>query len=303
MNKMEQHVSEEQVGVRLDKVLSLSQTGYSRQQIQEWIKAQAVLVNGGKTKANYRCKLEDIITVTIPVVEELAIEAEDIPLDIVYEDDDLLVINKVKGMLVHPTHTVKSHTLVNGLLHHCKTLSDLSGEERPGIVHRLDKDTSGLLVVAKNNDTHDNLKEQFKARTVKRVYEAIVHGNVAHEVGIVKAPIGRDPNNRLRMAVTDTGKYAETNFTVLQSFNQYTHVQCQLKTGRTHQIRVHMKYMNHPIVGDAIYTRKKSNIAPSQVLFARELGFIHPRTGEALRFAAEQPTYFAKIVERLKKIT
>src|SRR5699024_1995739 len=188
------------------------------------------------------------------------------------------VINKPKGLLVHPTPTVTSMTLVNGLMYHCSQLSDIGGNERPGIVHRLDKDTSGILVIAKDNKTHEHLKNQFQTKTVKRIYEAICFGVMSHTKGVIKAPIGRNPNNRLQMAVVPSGKKAETHFRVLTKYRQHTHVECELKTGRTHQIRVHLKYMNHPIVGDEVYCRKKTNLIKGQALFAKQLGFIHPHS-------------------------
>src|SRR5699024_9827592 len=215
-------------------------------------------------------------------------------------DDYLLVANKPKGMLVHPTHQVKTSTLVNALKYHCDTLSDISGEDRPGIVHRLDQETSGLLVVAKDNQTHEALKVQFQEQTVLRVYEAVTYGVIQHHQGIIQAPIGRNPKNRLQMAVVTGGKESETHFRVLQRFQQYTHVECELKTGRTHQIRVHLKYMDHPVVGDELYTRKKTGLVKGQALFAKKLGFVHPYTKEHMQFEIEQPAYFKHLLEKLQ---
>lgn len=297
-------VTEENNGVRLDKLLTNLNDEYSRQQVQTWIKKQNVKVNNEQTKANYRCKTDDIIEWNI--VEEdiqITIEAENIPLQILYEDEYLLVINKPKGMLVHPTHTVKSGTLVNALKYYTKQLSTIGGEERPGIVHRLDQDTSGALVVAKDDATHEYLKNQFKNKSVLRIYEAVVFGVIPHDKGVIKAPIGRNPKNRLEMAVVSSGKEAETHFQVLHRYSQYTHVQCELKTGRTHQIRVHMKYMNHPIIGDELYCRKKSSLIKGQALFARELGFIHPKTEEWMSFVVEHPSYFKHLLERLSNMS
>lgn len=296
-------VTEKEQGDRLDKIVKHLNETYSRQQIQAWIKQKNVTVNEEVQKANYRLKSGDQIAWRIPEEKQLMIEKEDTPLDILYEDDFLLVINKPKGMLVHPTPTVKKNTLVNALKFHTSSLSDLGGEERPGIVHRLDQDTSGALVVAKDNKTHEHLKNQFKNHSVIRIYEAVVFGVIAHDKGIIKAPIGRNPKKRLEMAVVKNGKQAETHFQVLQRFKQYTHVQCELKTGRTHQIRVHMKYMNHPIVGDEVYCRKKSTLIKGQALFAKQLSFVHPYTKERLTFIVEYPPYFNNLLEKIMKIS
>lgn len=293
-------VTEEDVDVRLDKLLTKLNENYSRQQIQTWIKEQLVTVNDEQYKANYKCKLGDRIQWEIPEEEEIEIKPESIPLDILYEDDYLIVINKAKGMLVHPTQTETSGTLVNALMYHCKQLSNLNGDERPGIVHRLDKDTSGLLVAAKDNVTHEQLKVQFQEQTVERIYEAIVFGVISHSSGIIKAPIGRNPKNRLQMAVVSDGKYAETHFRVIERFKEHTHVQCELKTGRTHQIRVHLKYMNHPIVGDELYVRKKSTLIQGQALFAKLLSFHHPHTNERMTFTIDRPKDFEKLLHFLR---
>ena len=296
-------IMEEEEGTRLDKLLTNINTEYSRQQIQQWIKGNNVTVNNKIQKANYKCKDGDIIEWSIPVEQSTEIKAEPIPLDILFEDDYLLIVNKPKGMLVHPTHSVTTNTLVNGLLHHCKHLSNLSGDDRPGIVHRLDKDTSGALLIAKDNDTHEHLKKQFQERTVTRIYEAICFGIMSHSKGVIKAPIGRNPKNRLQMAVVEDGREAETHFRVLKRFQQYTYVECELKTGRTHQIRVHLKYMNHPIVGDEVYCRKKSSLIKGQALFSRELGFTHPKTGERKTFAVDQPKDFKNLLQRLENMS
>lgn len=294
-------VREDEVDDRLDKLLVQQDSTVSRQQIQTWIKDQLVTVNDKFVKPNYRCKLNDEIVWEFPVEENAvnSIQAENIPLPILYEDEYLLVINKPKGMLVHPTHKTKKGTLVNALVYHYDTLSTVSGESRPGIVHRLDQQTSGVMVIAKDDTTHIHLSDQFKARTVTRIYEAIVYGVMQHDQGIIKAPIGRHPKNRLKRTVVENGKEAETHFQVLHYFRDYTHVQCQLMTGRTHQIRVHLKYMNHPIVGDEMYTRRKQQFSHGQALFARELSFDHPQTGERLTFSVEQPTYFKNMLEKL----
>ncbi len=297
------HIMEEEAGTRLDKLLTNINTEYSRQQIQQWIKGNYVFVNNEKQKANYKCKYGDIIEWNIPIAQTMDIKAEPIPLNILFEDEYLLVINKPKGMLVHPTQSVMTNTLVNGLLYHCKHLSNLSGDDRPGIVHRLDKDTSGVLVIAKDNETHEQLKKQFQERTVTRIYEAVCFGVLSHSKGVIKAPIGRNPKNRLQMAVVENGREAETHFRVLKRFQQYTYVECELKTGRTHQIRVHLKYMNHPIVGDEVYCRKKSSLIKGQALYAKELGFIHPKTGEKKTFTVEQPEDFNNLLQRLENMS
>ncbi|MEI3610966.1 RluA family pseudouridine synthase [Pseudogracilibacillus sp. SO30301A] len=297
------HIMEEEAGIRLDKLLTNINTEYSRQQIQQWIKGDYVSVNNEKQKANYKCKYGDIIKWDIPIAQTMEIKAEPIPLDILYEDEYLLVVNKPKGMLVHPTQSVMTNTLVNGLLHHCEYLSNLSGDDRPGIVHRLDKDTSGALLIAKDNETHEDLKKQFQDQTVTRIYEAVCFGVLSHSKGIIKAPIGRNPKNRSQMAVVENGREAETHFRVLKRFQQYTYVECELKTGRTHQIRVHLKYMNHPIVGDEVYCRKKSSLIKGQALYAKELGFIHPKTGVKKTFTVEQPEDFNNLLQRLENMS
>ncbi|MBO1005211.1 RluA family pseudouridine synthase [Pseudogracilibacillus auburnensis] len=303
MNKNQYKITEEDEGVRLDKLLASVNESYSRHQVQTWIKNKDVTVNNQPQKANYRCKQNDLIEWHIQEVKQEKVEPEKIPLDILYEDDDVIVINKPKGMLVHPTQTVKSNTLVNALKFHTTHLSDLGGEERPGIVHRLDQDTSGALVIAKDNETHAHLKNQFKNKSVIRIYEAVVFGVMAHDKGVIKAPIGRNPKNRLEMAVVSGGKEAETHFRVIKRFQQYTHVQCELKTGRTHQIRVHMKYIQHPIVGDEVYCRKKSPLIKGQALFAKQLRFIHPKTNEWMTFTVEQPPQFKHLLKKLQNMS
>lgn len=296
MNEQVHIVAEEESGIRLDKLLVQLNKQYSRQQIQTWIKAGMVTVNNKIVKANYVCKAADKITWTIPKQQTTEILPENIPLEIVYEDDFLIVINKPAGMVMHPTQSVRSGTLVNALKHYTSHLSTVSGKERPGIVHRLDQDTSGLVVVAKDDVTHEYLKAQFKDQAVTRIYEAVVVGNLQHQRGIIRAPIGRDPNNRLKMTVTDTGKFAETHFRVLQHYNGYTHVECKLITGRTHQIRVHFQYINHPIFGDPLYNRKKTDVIGHQALFAKTLCFKHPLTHEKLTFTIDQPEAFKKVL-------
>jgi len=297
MSNFKHRVQEHEIGERLDKVLVPLNKSYARHQIQSWIKAGNVLVNGQVVKANYKCRQDDLVSWYIEEKEEITIKAEDIPLEIVYEDDSLIVINKPKGMLVHPTEKIHQGTLVNALKYHSPNLSNLSGEERPGIVHRLDQYTSGLMVACKDNESHEDLKKQFKEQSVTRQYEAIVYGLLAHEKGVIKAPIGRNPKNRLKRAVVDDGKYAETRFHVLGRGAQHTHLACQLMTGRTHQIRVHLKYINHPIVGDPLYSRKQTKDIKEQALFAKTLGFIHPQSKEYMEFTIEAPDDFAHLLK------
>ncbi|WP_010649435.1 RluA family pseudouridine synthase [Oceanobacillus massiliensis] len=295
-------VTEEQNKMRLDKVLSEINPDRSRSQIQNWISKDHVLVNGEPAKANYKCQAGDELKWSIPEVVELNIQAEDIPLSIVYEDSDLLVVNKPKGMVVHPSAGHQSGTLVNALLYHCQDLSGINGVERPGIVHRIDKDTSGLLVVAKNDHTHTHLSEQLSNKDIKRKYEAIVHGEISHESGLIDAPIGRDPKDRQKMGVVDNGKPAVTHFNVIEHFPDFTHVECQLETGRTHQIRVHMRYIGFPLVGDPKYGPRKTLDADGQALHAKLLGFEHPRTKEWLEFEVEAPAVFQKVLDTIKKM-
>src|SRR5690606_11564893 len=280
-----QHVvTEKENKLRIDKLLADINPEQSRSQVQGWITKGLVKVNNEIIKANYKCQVGDIITWNTPEIETLDIEPENIPLDIVYEDQDLLVVNKPKGMVVHPSAGHQSGTLVNALLYHCNDLSGINGVERPGIVHRIDKDTSGLLVVAKSDKAHISLAEQLANKDVERKYEAVVHGEINHDTGMIDAPIGRDPNDRQRMSVVDNGKHAVTHFQVLQRFNDFTHVECQLETGRTHQIRVHMRYIGFPLVGDPKYGPRKTMDTNGQVLHAKVLGFRHPITDEWLRF-------------------
>lgn len=302
MRTLEHIISNKEAGQRLDKILVNLNKNVSRQQVQSLIKEKRVFVNGVNKKANYICKHGDEIKWR--VLEEqkpTPIEAEKIPLHILYEDDFLIVINKPKGMLVHPTNVTRTGTLVNALKYYTDQLSSISGEERPGIVHRLDQDTSGLLVVAKDDETHEHVKKQFQMRTVKRVYEAVVAGVVANDNGIIRAPIGRDPKNRLKMNVVYDGKEAETHYTVIERFQQATHVQCELKTGRTHQIRVHMKYINHPILGDKIYNNKKTQLIDRQALFAKQLCFHHPINNEWKCFTVGYPKDFDHLLQSLRK--
>ncbi|CAM3411758.1 RluA family pseudouridine synthase [Aeromicrobium ponti] len=299
MEKMEHIIPEEQAGERIDKVLSTLNAEWSRTQVQQWIKDGNVLVNGQKPKTNYKSTVNDQIEITIPEPEELDVVPEEMNLDIYYEDQDVLVVNKPKGMVVHPAAGHGTGTLVNGLMAHCKDLSGINGVMRPGIVHRIDKDTSGLLMVAKNDLAHESLVNQLMKKTVTRKYRAIVHGVIPHDYGTVDAPIARDPKDRQSMTVVDNGKHAVTHFHVLERFKDFTLVECQLETGRTHQIRVHMKYIGYPLAGDPKYGPKKTLDLGGQALHAGVLGFDHPRTGEYLEFEAPLPSYFQELIDNL----
>lgn len=301
MEKMEHIILDEQAGERIDKVLTSINKEWSRTQVQLWIKEGHVLVNGQNIKTNYKCSEDDHIIIEIPEPEELNVVPEDMDLDIYYEDHDVLVVNKPKGMVVHsaPGHT--TGTLVNGLMAHCNDLSGINGVMRPGIVHRIDKDTSGLLMVAKNDLAHESLVNQLVEKSVTRKYRAIVHGVIPHDYGTIDAPIARDQKDRQSMAVVDNGKRAVTHFQVLQRFEEFTFVECQLETGRTHQIRVHMKYIGYPLAGDPKYGPRKTLQIDGQALHAGVLGFVHPRTGEYLEFEAPLPEYFEQLLAALKK--
>ena len=301
MSTYNYEVTEEQAKKRIDKLLAEQLEEVSRSQIQLWIEQGHVTVNSKEVKANYKCQAGDNIQWSIPETEPLQVEAENIPLHILYEDADVLVVNKPRGMVVHPSAGHETGTLVNALLHHCNDLSGINGIERPGIVHRIDKDTSGLLVVAKNDYAHIHLSKQLSEKRVERKYEAIVHGAIPHEKGLVEAPIGRDPKDRQRMAVTEKGKPAITHFRVIERFPDYTHIECALETGRTHQIRVHMKYIGYPLLGDSKYGPRKTWDTNGQILHAKKLGFLHPRKKEWMEFETELPEYFTEVLEQIKK--
>lgn len=287
-------------GNRLDKALA-DLTTLSRSQANEEIKKGTVLVNGKAAKAKYAVKVGDVITYEIPEDETLDYEAEDIPLDIIYEDEDVAVINKPQGMVVHPSAGHTSGTLVNALMYHIKDLSTINGVVRPGIVHRIDKDTSGLLMIAKNDISHKALAEELKDKKSLRKYLAIVHGNLPNDRGMIEAPIGRSEKDRKKQAVTAKGKEAVTRFQVLERFGNYTLVELTLETGRTHQIRVHMAYIGHPVAGDPLYGPRKTLKGQGQFLHARTLGFTHPRTGEVMTFTAEAPGIFQERLEELRQ--
>lgn len=293
-------VLEENVGERLDKLLSEHLLDLSRTQIQQWIKESHVLVNDKTVKPNYRLSIGDVVAVTEPEVEPLNIIAEDLNLEIIYEDADVLVVNKPRGMVVHPAKSHASGTLVNGLMYAVTDLSGINGVLRPGIVHRIDKDTTGLLMVAKNDKAHVSLVDQLVEKSVKRVYTALVHGHIAHDNGKIDAPIGRDIRDRKSMTVADKGKDAVTHFKVLERFGNYTLVECTLETGRTHQIRVHMKFIGNPLVGDSKYSLKETIDFGGQVLHAGTVGFVHPTSGEYMEFTKEPPADFTKLLNEIR---
>ena len=298
-------VEKENNGLRLDKFLLEHNGELTRSAIQKIIANGGVLVNGSEISKNYKCRQNDSISITIPDDEPVKPEAENIPLDIVYEDDDLLVVNKPKGMVVHPACGNWSGTLVNALLYHCgDNLSTVNDEIRPGIVHRIDKDTSGLLIVAKNDNAHIKLAQQIKEHSFHRAYETVVYGNLKDDSGIICKPIGRNPKDRKKMAVTMTNsKQAVTRYEVIKRYKGFTHVRCILETGRTHQIRVHMASIGHPVAGDAVYGPKKViTELNGQCLHAKHIGFVHPTTNEFLEFESELPEYFTKYLNKLKPL-
>ena len=294
-------IDDENAKIRVDKAVA-SLLDFSRKRVKDILDEGNILVNGSPCKASYILQEGDHLLVNIPEVQSLEVLPENIPLNIVYEDDDVIVINKPKGMVVHPAFGHVSGTLVNALMYHCKDLSGINGVMRPGIVHRIDKDTSGLLVVCKNDKAHLALSEQLSNKTCHREYLAIVHHPFSHEHGTINAPIGRDEKDRQKMAVTaNNSKEAITHFSVLENFKDYALVRCRLETGRTHQIRVHMQYIKHPIAGDPKYGHRKTIDSNGQLLHACKLEFIHPTTKEYMSFEAEPDQTFKNILEKLRK--
>ncbi len=302
MEQNDFYVTDEVAGCRLDKAITLLCPDLSRNSAQQLIESGNILVNGVVSNKKYSVVSGDVVSVDFPEPTNLSVEAEDIPLDIVYEDEHLLVVNKPKGMVVHPAAGNYTGTLVNALLYHCgDSLSGINGVIRPGIVHRIDKDTSGLLVVAKNDVAHKGLAEQIKEHSFTRVYNTVVVGNIKDDTGTIDAPIGRHPKDRKRQAVTDkNSKNAVTHFEVLERFNGFTFLKVKLETGRTHQIRVHMAYRGTPVAGDVVYGNpKKTYGLQGQCLNASTIGFIHPVTGEYLEFTTDLPDYFKDFLRRI----
>lgn len=296
-------IQEDQAEVRIDKFLSDALPDLSRSYIQKLIKDEQVTVNRKIIKANYKVNIGDLVELEEPELEEPDIKAEDIPLDILYEDSDLLIVNKPKGMVVHPAAGHYSGTLVNALMHYCKEeLSGINGVMRPGIVHRIDMDTTGSLLVCKNDFAHNRIAEQLKEHSITRVYHAIVCGALKEEEGTINAPIGRHPVDRKKMSINHkNGKEAVTHYKVLQHFQNYTYIECRLETGRTHQIRVHMSSINHPLLGDSVYGPSKCPFKlQGQTLHAKTIGIIHPRTDKYLEVDAPLPEYFANLLKKLE---
>ncbi|KZL94188.1 RluA family pseudouridine synthase [Clostridium magnum] len=301
MENKEFIVDEDLKNLRLDVFLSRYFEDKSRSYLQNLIEEGNVKVNEKLKKSNYKLKSGEKVSILIPEPVGLNVEPEDIPLDIVYEDNDVIVVNKSQGMVVHPAAGIYNGTLVNALLSHCKDLSGINGVARPGIVHRIDKDTSGVLVIAKNDNAHNKLAEQFKDHSMTRSYLALVEGVLKKDEGTIDAPLGRHPIERIKIAVIKDGRRAVTHYKVLERFNNNTLVECVLETGRTHQIRVHMSHIGHPLVGDPVYGHKKQRFnLKGQMLHAKKLGFIHPSTGGYMEFQSDLPEYFTKVIGILK---
>lgn len=298
------NITDENSEKRIDRFLSEYFSEYSRSFFQKLIKEKQILVNKKEIKSNYKLNKDDMVEITIPDPEILDVEPEDIPLDILYEDEDLIIVNKPKGMVVHPSAGHYSNTLVNALLYHCKDqLSGINGTMRPGIVHRIDQNTTGSLVVCKNDFSHNSLAEQLKEHSITRKYRAIVHGILKEDEGTIDQPIGRHPIDRKKMAINHkNGKHAVTHYRVLERFQNFTYIECQLETGRTHQIRVHMSSIHHPILGDDVYGPSKCPYhLQGQTLHAMVIGFIHPRTETYLEITAPLPTYFEELLCKLRR--
>lgn len=306
MNEVVFDISPEMEEERIDKCISSYMEDLSRSYIQKVIKDGNVFVNDAAVRANYRVKVDDRVRFVIPDSVEPDIPAQDIPLDVLYEDKDLLIVNKPKGMVVHPAPGHYEGTLVNAIMYHCKGgLSGINGVMRPGIVHRIDKDTTGSIIVCKNDEAHNAVAKLLKAHDITRKYRAVVHGNVKDARGTVDAPIGRHPVDRKKMAINErNGKRAVTHYSVLERFGQYTYIECELETGRTHQIRVHMASIGHPLLGDAVYSgRKQPFRLEGQVLHAMTIGFVHPGSGAYVEFEAPLPAYFEALLQKLRTNT
>lgn len=305
MDKIIFRVEKENAGIRIDKYLSDNMEDISRSYLQKLLKEKSITVNEKEIKANYKVQEGDVVSVSVPEPEEPDILPEEIPLDILYEDDSLMVVNKPKDMVVHPSAGHLSGTLVNAVLFHCKgNLSGINGIMRPGIVHRIDKDTTGALLICKTDTCHRILAEQLKVHSITRKYRAVVQGNLKDDEGTIEGPVGRHPADRKKMAINyKHGKEAVTHYRVLERFGNATYIECQLETGRTHQIRVHMASLGHPLLGDMVYGPKKCPFPhlQGQTLHARTLGIIHPRTGEYLEVNAPLPAYFIELLDKLRK--
>lgn len=302
LEKKEYNVDQELVGMRLDKAIAIRNTVLSRVAIQRLIDENNILVNGKNSKASYKLSLNDAIIINEPEPKEIEIKAQDIPLDIVYEDNEILVINKQKGLVVHPGNGNPDGTLVNAIMARCKdTLSGIGGEIRPGIVHRIDKDTSGLLIVAKNDNAHINISNQIKEHKVKKTYIGLIRGSIKENEATIDMPIGRSSKERTKMAITRNGKNAVTHIKVLERFDKFTLIEINIETGRTHQIRVHMAEIGYPIVGDYIYSNGKNPFeVEGQMLHSQKLEFVHPVTNEKMKLEAKLPKYFEEVLEVLR---
>ena len=303
MNKEEYKINEDLVGIRLDKAISMKDKDLSRVAVQRLIDEENILVNGKKTKSSYKLNLDDIVTIIKKEAKETEIKPQDIPLDIVYEDNDILVVNKQKGLVVHPGNGNPDGTLVNAIMNHCKeSLSGIGGEVRPGIVHRLDKDTSGILIIAKNDKAHINISEQIKNHEVKKTYIALVRGIVRENMATIDMPIARSNKDRTKMAVSKNGKNAITHIKVLERFKEFTLLEVNIETGRTHQIRVHLSEIGYPIVGDYVYSNGKNQFnVVGQMLHSMRIEFKHPVTNKQMKLEAELPEYFEEILTSLRK--
>lgn len=302
MDKKEYKISEEFVGLRLDKAISMKDESLSRVAVQRMIDEENILVNGKPTKTSYKLKLNDVVTIIKEEPKEVEIKAENIPLDVIYEDKDILVVNKQKGLVVHPGNGNPDGTLVNAIMARCKdSLSGIGGEIRPGIVHRIDKDTSGLLIIAKNDAAHINVSEQIKNHEVKKTYIALVRGTVKENQATINMPIARSEKDRTKMAVSKKGKEAITHITVLERFDGFTLLEVNIETGRTHQIRVHLAQIGYPIVGDFVYSNGRNPFGvEGQMLHSSKLDFVHPTTGEKMHLEAKLPEYFEEVLNKLK---
>ncbi len=297
-------IEPEDAGERIDTYLGRVIDNVSRSYIQKLIKEGRVQIDGKPLKKkNIRLEEEMEVSIEVPEPEKLKVEPENIPVEIVYEDESLMIVNKPQGMVVHPAPGNYSGTLVNALMYHAENLSSINGVIRPGIVHRIDKDTSGILMIAKDNQAHNSLAHQLKEKTTKRVYVAIVHGRLKQDEGTIDAPIARHPKDRLKMAVVQGGREAVTHYKVIKAYKNYSIVELRLETGRTHQIRVHMAHIGHPLLGDPVYGKKQEKIKhDGQLLHAKMLGFIHPRTEEYMEFDSELPAYFVDIINKIESV-